>query len=228
MNVNIQLLRDIPVVHFDRHIKPDAAHFIDHILEQQQIHNRIAVDIESCQPLDMHTKAVNACSAALQGGTVNSVELSYIPGNVDQRVTRNADAVNCMIVCVKPADYHGVSALADLVNADKENGVHAILSLQCRRLLGEIKRSPVRKRFRCGGRFRSRGRSCLNRLLCGLGSSFRFGSLCTDHLRRPLPPQVHQAGSCCERDHQTDYRQYRAACTVIFFSFCISHEALFL
>ena len=149
VNVNVEILADIPVVHLDGHVKPDAAQLVDHILEGHQIYHRIAVYINAGEPFDVHQQAVNAGAAVVEGGAVNRVELAHIPGDVDERVAGQAHAVDLVVLCVKAAENHGVCALTDLVDTHKEHGVYPVSTLQggC---VGDAEWRPVRHGFGCG------------------------------------------------------------------------------
>ena len=121
LQIDIQPLRGVRVVHIDRHIERDAAHQIDQLLKHAQIDHGVAVrlkadDLRHAQQQLLHP----GLSAA--GPAVGGVDLRDRILAVDQRVARDGDEMNGLFRAVNVQQQHGVGTVAALVRACDEDG----------------------------------------------------------------------------------------------------------
>lgn len=176
LQVDIQILRRILIVHVLRHVKVDAADKIDRLFERLQIDEHIAVDRKAEQAVQARGKPFHAVRTAAR---VNRVDLhkSPAPGR-DRGIAPGID--RSATVCVfasRWGDDDGVGAVAIAVGAADENVIHAVaqrlgllgghvllrLLLRLKLLRCDWNGGRLR-RFFLGGRLRLGERRTLHRL----------------------------------------------------------------
>ena len=204
LQVDIQILRRILIVHVLRHVKVDAADKIDGLLERLQIDEHIAVDRKAEQAVQARGKPFHAVRTAAR---VNRVDLhkSPAPGR-DRGIARDRQKRDRVRVRIQMGDDDGVSAVAIAVGAADENVIHAVA--QRLGLLGGhvLLRLLLRlKLLRCdwnGGRLR--------RFFLGGRLRLRLGERWTLHRLHQQLPRRKRASGDCQHDHRRDQRR---ACT---------------
>ena len=204
LQVDIQILRGVLIVHVLRHVKVDAADKVNGLLERLQIDEHIAVDRKAEQAVQARGKPFHAVRTAAR---VNRVDLhkSPAPGR-DRGIARDRQKRDRVRVRIQMGDDDGVGAVAIAVGAADENVIHAVA--QRLGLLGGhvLLRLLLRlKLLRCdwnGGRLR--------RFFLGGRLRLRLGERRTLHRLHQQLPRRERASGDCQHDHRRDQRR---ACT---------------
>ena len=165
LQVDIQILRRILIVHVLRHVKVDAADKIDGLLERLQIDEHIAVDRKAEQAVQARGKPFHAVRTAAR---VNRVDLhkSPAPGR-DRGIAQDRQKRDRVRVRIQMGDDDGVGAITVAVCAADEDiidtvaqrlgllGGHVLLRLLLRLKLLRCDWNGGRlRRFFLGGRLR--------------------------------------------------------------------------
>ena len=124
LQMDIQVLRRVFVVHVLRHVKVDAADEVDCLLERLQINEHVAVDREAEQTLQARSQALHAVCAAAR---IDGVDLHKAPvSGRDRRVARDGQKRDGVRVRVQMGDDDGVGAGTVAVGAADEDVIDAV------------------------------------------------------------------------------------------------------
>ena len=205
LQVDIQILRRILIVHVLWYIEINAADKIDRLFERLQIDEHIAVDRKAEQAVQARGKPFHAVRTAAR---VNRVDLhkSPAPGR-DRGIARDRQKRDRVRVRIQMGNDDGVGAVAIAVGAADENVIHAVA--QRRGLLGGdillrlLRRLGLLRRYMDDGRLR-----CFS--LSSRRGRFRRGERRTLHRLHQQLPRRERASGDCQHDHRRDQRR---ACT---------------
>ena len=153
-DADVEVLRRVVIVHVDGDVVVHAADGVHQLDEGVEVHDGVAVYLEAQDVLETVHQPVNTVAAAVDVRCVERVDLLDRPGDVHHRVARDADDLYLVVLRVDAAAHHGVGVVADLVQADDEEGVHILVERGGRAGVGVLRglrRFRGRERLRRGG-----------------------------------------------------------------------------
>ena len=126
LEINIEILGGIGVVHPLGHVKLHAAHQIHQLDEYVQLHQHVAVHLEAQRLGKLGFQGFHAV-VAHAAGAVDRVDLGHgvIAGN--QRIPGDTHQRHGVIGGVQPGNHDGIGAAAVIVGAADEDVVKALL-----------------------------------------------------------------------------------------------------
>ena len=151
LEINVQILRRVVVVHILRHVKFHAADQIHRRLERVQVHEQIAVHLKAQKLRQRPLQPLHALDLA---AGVDRVDLDKTAAGVDGRIARDAQQRRLLFVHVQVGDDDGIGAVAVAVRPGEQDVVNAVQIadrlLRLDRLLRRLVRVSVRTLHRLG------------------------------------------------------------------------------
>ena len=125
--MDVQILTGVLIVHVAGDVEVYAAEGVDRVDEHVEVDDRVAVDVEAEQILDLLAQTVDADAAGIHRAPIDGVDLAYVPADVHERVARDADEVHLVLHGVDLADEDSVGVAVAVVIADEEHSVYSVL-----------------------------------------------------------------------------------------------------
>ena len=160
LEVDVEILVGVVIVHIHRDVKIYAANGVDQLHKGPQIHGDIVVHRDAQQAGDLRLGLADAAVV------VGIVQLLHRPGHVQQGVAGQADHVDRLLIRIQRHQQIGVAAAVLVVQAAQEDCIIVLLALTGRREgIGRAALLPALELLGSGGVPSERGRVIQGRLL---------------------------------------------------------------
>ncbi len=123
LEVNVQILVGVIVVHIARHIDGDSADGIDDLLKGLNVDHDIVVHIEAHKIGNFFFQILDVALAALGADAVGSVDFFHGALHIGHRIPRNAQNIGALIVAVQRQHQNGVGVEPHFVRANHQHVV---------------------------------------------------------------------------------------------------------
>ena len=136
VDINMQILPGIVIVHIYRNIKIYSADGIHDLGSSNDIYKRITVNGKTDQFLNSPAKILDTVFSLCHCIGVNTVDLLDLGTDIYIGITRDIHDLYGMIDRIHPADHDGIRIVSHFIHPDDHKGIHTVFTfgIGCQRL----------------------------------------------------------------------------------------------